>query len=244
MSDASTGFIRHPFVSRLRRYLFTGLLIWIPLGVTLFIFQLFIGYMDRLVTLFPRAWQPIELVGFDIPGLGVILALLILLLTGFLASNYLGRLLLGLGNEVLEHIPLVRSVYSAAKQISDTMFANKGKSFRKVVMIRYPQKDTWSLAFQTGETLGELDEKVPGHKISVFVPTTPNPTSGFLLMVPPEDVIELEMSVDDALKMIISLGVIVPPWPKPKEDETAPPAKAEITGGDTVPTLAPPRRRL
>ena len=238
MNGTDTSAAKRPRISRLRRYLLTGLLIWIPLGVTIFVFQLFIGYMDRLVTLFPSAWQPINLVGFNIPGLGVILAVLILLLTGFLASNYLGRMLLTLGGELLEHIPLVRSVYSAAKQISDTMFTNKGRSFRKVVLIRYPQKDSWSLAFQTGETLGELDEKVPGHKISVFVPTTPNPTSGFLLMVPPEDVIELEMSVDDALKMILSLGVIVPIWPKPKQ--AAEPA--EITGGDTLPELAPRRR--
>lgn len=230
-----------PVMTRLRRYLLTGLLIWIPVGVTIFIFQLFIGFMDQLIYLFPRAWQPLQLVGFNIPGIGVVLALVILLLTGFLASNYLGRWLLGLGSELLEHIPLVRSVYSAAKQISDTMFTNKGKSFRKVVMIRYPQKDTWSLAFQTSDTLGELNMKLPGHMVSVFVPTTPNPTSGFLLMVPQEDMVELDMSVDDALKMILSLGVIVPPWPKPaKPDDTA---GSDTTGGDTLPELAHPRRR-
>jgi len=224
-----------PIMARLRRYIVTGMLIWIPLAVTIFIFQLFIGYMDQLVYLFPYAWQPQQLVGFNIPGLGVVLALLILLITGFLASNYLGRFLLSIGNEVLEHIPLVRSVYSAAKQISDTMFTNKGRSFRKVVMIRYPQKDTWSLAFQTSESLGEVNMKMPGHMVSVFVPTTPNPTSGFLLMVPRDDMIELDMSVDDALKMIISLGVIVPPWPKPHGPQ-------DTTGGDTVPELADPRR--
>jgi len=237
MMQTESSKMQRSFMGRVRRYLFTGLIIWIPLGVTIFIFQLFIGYMDQLVLLFPRAWQPIELVGFNIPGLGVILALLILLFTGFLASNYLGRMLLGLGNELLEHIPLVRSVYSAAKQISDTMFSNKGRSFRKVVLIRYPQKDTWSLAFLTGDTLGEVSAKMPEHMVSVFVPTTPNPTSGFLLMVPQDDMIELEMSVDDALKMIISLGVFVPVWPSPKQ-------KADVTGGDTVPELAPPRRRL
>lgn len=226
---------KRTFAGRLRRYLLTGLIIWIPMGVTIFVLQLFIGFMDKLVTLFPRAWQPIELIGFNLPGLGIVLALLILLITGFIASNYLGRMLLSLGAELLEHIPLVRSVYSAAKQISDTMFANKGKSFRKVVLIRYPQKDTWSLAFQTSDTLGELNEKVPGHMISVFVPTTPNPTSGFLLMVPQHDMIELEMSVDDALKMIISLGVIVPPWPRVKQPE-------DPTSGDTVPELADPIR--
>jgi uncharacterized membrane protein len=229
-----------PVMTRLRRYLLTGLFIWVPLGVTIFIFQLFIGFMDQLIYLFPHAWQPLQLVGFNIPGIGVVLALVILLLTGFLGSNYLGRWLLGLGAELLEHIPLVRSVYSAAKQISDTMFTNKGQSFRKVVMIRYPQKDTWSLAFQTSESLGEVNAKMPGHMVSVFVPTTPNPTSGFLLMVPQQDMIELEMSVDDALKMILSLGVIVPPWPKPSRPGDG--SGSDTTGGDTLPELAHPRR--
>ncbi len=210
--------LRNPsMMARLRRYILTGLFVWVPLAVTIIIFQLIVGYADNLLLLLPEAWQPRALFGFNIWGLGAILVLLILFLTGFLASNYLGRFLLGLGNEFVEHIPVVRSVYSAVKQISDTMFTNKGNSFRKVVMIRYPQKDTWSLAFQTSESLGEVNMKMPGHMVSVFVPTTPNPTSGFLLMVPRDDMIELDMSVDDALKMIISLGVIVPPWPKPHE---------------------------
>jgi len=226
---------KRPLMARLRRYLITGLVIWIPLGVTLFVIQLFIGYMDGLVTVFPRSWQPAQLVGFNIPGLGVVLVVLILLFTGFLASNYLGRILLSLGNELLEHIPLVRSIYTTAKQISDTMFSNTGRSFRKVVLIRYPNRDTWSLAFQTGESLGELNAKLPEHMVSVFVPTTPNPTSGFLLMVPQDDMIELQMSVDEALKMIISLGVIVPPWPPARQSPGA-------AGGDTVPELADPHR--
>jgi uncharacterized membrane protein len=224
---------RRTLMARLRRYLFTGLVIWIPLAVTIFIIQLFIGYMDQLVTLFPHAWQPLQLVGFNIPGLGVVLAVVILLFTGFLASNYLGRVLLSLGNELLEHIPLVRSIYTTAKQISDTMFSNQGRSFRKVVLIRYPNKETWSLAFQTSESLGEVNAKMPEHMVSVFVPTTPNPTSGFLLLVPQDDMIELEMTVDEALKMIISLGVIVPPWPRPHRPD-------DPTGGDTVPELADP----
>ena len=224
-----------PMMARLRRYILTGVLVWVPLAVTIFVFQLIIGYADGLLLLLPDAWQPKALLGFNLPGLGVIVVLLILFLTGFLASNYLGRILLGLGNEFLEHIPVVRSVYSAVKQISDTMFTNKGKSFRKVVMIRYPQKDTWSLAFQTSESLGEVNTKMPGHMVSVFVPTTPNPTSGFLLMVPQKDMIELEMSVDDALKMIISLGVIVPPSPEPKDP-------SETAGGDAIPKLAEPSR--
>jgi uncharacterized membrane protein len=233
MTDELQQTGRRTLMARLRRYLLTGLVVWIPLGVTIFVIQFFISNMDQLVTLFPDAWQPSNLVGFNIPGLGVILALVVLLLTGFLASNYLGRILLKMGNELLEHIPLVRSVYTTAKQISDTMFSNTGRSFRKVVLIRYPQKDTWSLAFQTGESLGELNAKLPEHMVSVFVPTTPNPTSGFLLMVPQDDMIELQMTVDEALKMIISLGVIVPPWPRPDQQPAA--------GGDTVPELAEPR---
>jgi len=225
---------KRTLMARLRRYLFTGLVVWIPLGVTILVFRFFLGYVDKLVTVLPHSWQPAQVVGFDIPGIGVLMALVVLLLTGFIASNYLGRALLTLGNEILEHIPLVRSVYSAAKQISDTMFSNKGRSFRKVVLIRYPNKDTWSLAFQTGESLGEVNAKLPEHMLSVFVPTTPNPTSGFLLMVPQDDMIELEMSVDEALKMIISLGVIVPPWPRAHRPD-------EVTGGDTVPELADPR---
>ena len=224
---------KRPRKGLIRRYLLTGLLAWVPAGVTLFVVQLFAGYLGGLVRLFPAAWQPKALIGIDIPGLsallGIILILFVLFITGFIASNFLGRYLLGLGDELLEHIPLVRSVYSTAKQISETMFSNKGKSFRKVVLIRYPQKDTWSLAFQTSDTLGELNAKVPGDMISVYVPTTPNPTSGFLLMVPPQDVIDLEMSVDEALKMIISLGVIVPPYPRPVR-------------GQAVPALAPEKR--
>lgn len=212
--------------SLFRRYLLTGLVIWIPLGVTLLVVQFFADYLGELVELLPDAWQPKVVIGVDIPGMealiGIALVVSVLLLTGFIASNFLGRQLLQLGEEILEHIPLVRSVYSGAKQISETMFSKKGKSFRKVVLIRYPQKDTWSLAFQTSDTLGELNAKVPGNMISVFVPTTPNPTSGFLLMVPTEDVIELEMTVDEALKMIISLGVIVPVWPKPEKGAVAP----------------------
>ncbi|HSN17153.1 MAG TPA: DUF502 domain-containing protein [Gammaproteobacteria bacterium] len=236
MTDDQQLLGRRSLMARLRRYLFTGLVIWIPLGVTLFIIQLFIGYMDGLVTLFPTAWQPAQLVGFNIPGLGVVLVVLVLLFTGFLASNYLGRVLLSLGNELLEHIPLVRSIYTTAKQISDTMFSKTGRSFRKVVLIRYPNKDTWSLAFQTGESLGEVNAKMPEHMVSVFVPTTPNPTSGFLLLVPQDDMVELQMSVDEALKMIISLGVIVPPWPPVKRPQ-------DPTGGDTVPELADPVHR-
>ncbi len=214
-----------PVRSRIRRYLVTGIVIWLPIVATLFVLGIFVGYLDKLVLLLPEKWQPVHLIGFAVPGLGVIMALVILLITGFIASNFLGRQLLQLGEDILEHIPLVRSIYSTAKQISDTMFSKKGKSFRKVVLIRYPQKDTWSLAFVTSDSLGEVNVKAPRQLISVFIPTTPNPTSGFLIMVPPEDTVELDMTVDEALRMIISLGVIIPPYPR-------------LASGKTVPGLA------
>ena len=243
MNDKSQESSKRPLTSRIRRYLISGFIIWIPLGVTIFIIQLFAGYTAGLVSLLPNALHPDVLLGFYFPGmraiLGFIIVILVLLVTGFIASNFLGRQLLALGGELLEHIPLVRSIYSAAKQISDTMFSNKGKSFRKVVLIRYPQKETWTLAFQTGDTLGELNAKMPGDMLSVFVPTTPNPTSGFLLMVPAKDVIELEMNVDEALAMIISLGVIVPEWPR----KAPPGAPDEPQEPPTAPQLAHQKRR-
>lgn len=215
-----------PVRSRIRRYLITGIVIWLPIVATLFVLGIFVGYLDKLVVLLPEKWQPVHLIGFAIPGLGVIMAFVILFITGFIASNFLGRQLLQLGEDILEHIPLVRSIYSTAKQISDTMFSKKGKSFRKVVLIRYPQKDTWSLAFVTNDSLGEVNVKAPRQLISVFIPTTPNPTSGFLIMVPLEDTVELDMTVDEALRMIISLGVIIPPYPR-------------LGSGKTVPGIAP-----
>src|SRR5574337_2106725 len=209
---------KRPHKSLIRRYLITGLLAWVPLGVTIFVITFFGKYLSGVVNLLPDRWQPYHLIGYHIPGLstviGLIVVLVILFVTGFIASNFFGRYLLGLGDDLLEHIPLVRSIYSTVKQISDTMFSNKGKAFRKVVLVRYPQKDTWSLAFLTSDTLGEISVKAPRELISVFIPTTPNPTSGFLILVPQEDVIELEMSVDEAFKMIVSLGVIVPPYPR------------------------------
>ncbi len=211
-----------PIRTRIRRYLITGVIIWLPIVATLFVLGLFVGYLDQLVLLLPEKWQPYHLLGFHIWGLGVIIALIIVFITGFIASNFLGRQLLQLGEDILERIPLVRSIYSTAKQISDTMFSNKGKSFRKVVLVRYPHKESWSLAFVTHDSLGEINIKAPRQLISVFIPTTPNPTSGFLIMVPPEDAIELEMSVDEALRLIISLGVIIPPYPRVASGKTLP----------------------
>ncbi len=199
----------------IRRYLVAGLLIWVPLGVTFLVLRVLVRFMDRSLVLLPGAYRPENLIGFNIPGLGVILTLALLLGTGLLVTNLFGRKLIGGWESLLARIPLIRSIYSGAKQVAETMLAEGGQSFNKVLLIPYPRKGVWSLAFQTGTDVGEVQAKTSQEVICAFVPTTPNPTSGFIVMVPRADVIELEMSVDAALRMIISLGVVVPPWSGP-----------------------------
>lgn len=195
----------------LRRYLFAGLLIWLPLGVTLLVIKLLIETMDGTLVLLPTAYHPDTLLGFHLPGLGVLLAILIVLGTGMVAANIFGNQLIAAWERLLARIPLVRSIYSAVKQLTETLFSSGGQSFRKVLLIEYPRPGTWTLAFQTGTAIGEAQQKTGQDVVNIYVPTTPNPTSGFFLMVPKKDVIELDMSVDDGLKMIISMGAIVPP---------------------------------
>ncbi len=193
-----------------RRYLIAGLLLWLPLGVTVLVVRLLVGTMDQTLLLLPERYRPDALLGFHIPGLGLVLAVLVVLITGILVANLFGRRLVGLWERLLSRIPLVRSVYSAVKQLAETMFSGGGQSFRKVLLIEYPRRGLWTLAFQTGTGVGEAQQKTGRDVVNVYVPTTPNPTSGFFLMVPREDVVELDMSVDDGLKMIISMGVVVP----------------------------------
>lgn len=194
----------------LRRYLIAGLLLWLPLGVTILVIRLLIGTMDQTLLLLPERLRPDALFGFHIPGLGLVLAVSVVLLTGMLVANLFGRRLLTLWERLLSRIPLVRSIYMAVKQLAETMFSGGGQSFRKVLLIEYPRRGLWTLAFQTGTGAGEAQQKTGREVVNVYVPTTPNPTSGFFLMVPREDVVELDMSVDDGLKMIISMGVVVP----------------------------------
>lgn len=193
-----------------RRYLIAGLLLWLPLGVTVLVVRLLVGTMDQTLLLLPERYRPDALLGFHVPGLGLVLAVLVVLVTGILVANLFGRRLVGLWERLLSRIPLVRSVYSAVKQLAETMFSGGGQSFRKVLLIEYPRQGLWTLAFQTGTGVGEAQQKTGRDVVNVYVPTTPNPTSGFFLMVPREDVVELDMSVDDGLKMIISMGVVVP----------------------------------
>ncbi|WP_435685436.1 DUF502 domain-containing protein [Sedimenticola selenatireducens] len=199
----------------IRRYLVAGLLVWVPLGITLLVVRLLVRWLDGSLLLLPEAYRPENLLGFSIPGLGVVVSVLILFVTGVLAANLFGRSLVSVWERLLARIPLVRSIYSGAKQLAETMFSEAGQSFRKVLLIEFPRKGLWTLAFQTGTDAGEAQHKTGRDVINVYVPTTPNPTGGYFVMVPREDVIELEMSVDDGLKMLMSMGAVVPHADKP-----------------------------
>ncbi|MAF84477.1 MAG: DUF502 domain-containing protein [Gammaproteobacteria bacterium] len=199
-----------------RRYLIAGLLVWIPIGFTLFVLNLVIGLMDRTLLLLPLAYQPENLLGVNIPGLGILLSIIVLLLTGMLVANFIGKRLVSASERLLNRIPLVRSIYSASKNFTEVLFTNTSQAFKKVLLIEYPRKGVYSLCFQTSTELAEIQARTSADMICVFVPTTPNPTSGFIIMVPVEDTIELDMDIESALKMIVSLGVVVPPWVREK----------------------------
>jgi uncharacterized membrane protein len=199
-----------------RKYLIAGLLVWMPLGITFLVIKAIVGFLDKTVLLLPETYQPDNLIGFHIPGLGVLLAVILVLTTGMIVANLLGRRLVNAWESLLSRIPLVRTLYAGVKQIMEAVLAADAKSFRRVLLVEYPRKGVWSLAFMTSEQLGEVQEKTESDVISVFIPTTPNPTSGFVLMVPEKDVILLDMSVEEGLKMIISMGVVVPDWQKTK----------------------------
>jgi uncharacterized membrane protein len=206
-------------MAALRRYLMAGLLVWVPLGVTLLIVAFLVDLMDQTLRLLPESIQPENVLGFRIPGLGAVLTAVIVFVTGMIVTNLFGMQLFNIGERILQRIPLVRSIYASVKQVTESMFSS-GKSFRKVVLVEYPRKGMWSLAFQTGTGAEEVRDKTGRDVTNVFIPTTPNPTSGFFLMVPREDVIELDMSVDEGLKLLLSVGVVVP---EPKKDKVTDP---------------------
>lgn len=199
-------------MKRLRRYFVAGLLVWIPIGVTIFVVRILIGLMDKSLVFLPQRYRPEEWLGFAIPGLGIVLTVLLLLVTGLFVANFVGRYMVGLWESLLERIPVVRSVYSGAKNFAEIVLSDSSQSFKKVLLIEYPRKGIYSLAFQTGSRLGEVQARTGEDVICAFVATTPNPTSGFIVMVPRNEIIELEMEVDEAIKMIVSLGVVVPAW--------------------------------
>ncbi|WP_034926046.1 DUF502 domain-containing protein [Candidatus Accumulibacter vicinus] len=195
----------------MKRYFITGLLIWVPLAITAWVLVLIVGAMDQSLRLLPEAIHPRTVLGFDIPGVGAVLTLLIIFLTGLLAANFIGQRLVAWWELLLARIPVVNSIYHSVKQVSDTLFSSSGNAFRKALLIEYPRRGSWTIAFLTGQPGGEVLRHLDGEHVSVYVPTTPNPTSGFFLMLPRTEVIELDMSVDTALKYVISMGVVAPP---------------------------------
>jgi uncharacterized membrane protein len=200
-------------MSTLRKYIIAGLLVWLPLAATVVIIKMVIDLLDKTILLLPPEWQPASVLGISIPGFGVILAIAILLITGMLAANLFGRKLVNFWEAVLNRIPLVRTIYNSVKQISTTLFDSQGKSFRKVVMLEYPRKGLWSIGFLSNENVSADIDGLEEGLVAVFVPTTPNPTSGFIIMTPRNDIIELNMTVEEGFKFIISMGVIVPEGP-------------------------------
>jgi uncharacterized membrane protein len=198
----------------LKKYFITGLLIWVPLAITAWVLSLIVRTMDQSLLLLPEVLQPERLIGFYIPGIGALMTLLIVLGTGLITANILGQKLVRFWEGVLSRIPVVKSVYYSVKQVSDTLFSSSGEAFRKALLVEYPRKGSWTIAFMTGTPGGDVVNHLTNH-VSVYVPTTPNPTSGFFLMMDKSEVIELDMSVDEALKYIISMGVVTPPAPYP-----------------------------
>ncbi len=196
--------------SLVRRYLVAGFLVWVPVLVTVWVIKFIISLMDKSIDLLPHTWQPVNFLGFDLPGLGLVLTLVILFFTGMFVTNFLGRRLVEQWDKIINRIPLVRSVYMGVKQVMQTLFTPGGTAFRKVLLVEYPRKGLWSIAFQTAFTSEEVSKHIKTDMLTIFIPTTPNPTSGFLMMIPKKDVIELDISVDQALKMVISLGVVQP----------------------------------
>jgi uncharacterized membrane protein len=197
-------------MASLRKWLLAGLLVIVPLGITAAVLQWVIRLLDQTLQILPAAWQPEKLIGFYFPGFGVLLALLILLAVGAIASNFFGRKLVSWSNSLLGRIPVVRSIYTSVKQVSDTLFSENGNAFRKAVMVQWPLEGMWTIGFVTGVPSGEVLNHVQGEHVSVYVPTTPNPTSGYFMLMPKTQCIELAMSVDEALKYIVSMGVVTP----------------------------------
>jgi len=193
-----------------KKYFITGLLIWIPLVITIWVLLLVVDTLDQTLLLLPPEWRPEQWLGIRVRGMGVVLTVLIVFVTGVLAANFIGQRLVRVWNELLHRIPFFSSVYSAVKQVSDTLFSSKGEAFRKAVLVQWPREGMWTIAFLTGVPGGDVATHLRGDYVSIYVPTTPNPTGGYFVMLPRSEVIELDMDVDDALKYVVSMGVAVP----------------------------------
>jgi len=215
----------------MRRYLIAGLLVWVPLGITIWVLHFLLTSLDQILLVLPEAARPRAVLGFDIPGLGVVVAFIILLFTGVIAANFAGQRLIGAWESILGRIPFVKSIYSSVKQVSDTLLSDKGNAFRKALLVEFPRPGSWTIAFQTGTPAQSVAPFLTEEHISVYVPTTPNPTGGYFLMLPRSQVRELDMTVDEALKYIISMGVVAP---RPHVGVPPPAIPRPVT------TLAPP----
>lgn len=203
-------------MKQLKKYFITGLLIWVPLVITVWVLSAIIGTMDQSLRLLPEALHPTHLFGFNIPGVGALLTLLVILLTGLVTTNIVGQRLVRFWESLLARIPIVKSIYYSVKQVSDTLFSGNGEAFRKVLLVHYPHPQAWSVAFQTGSPAGQIAETLPDEHVSVFIPTAPSPVNGFFFFVKKSETIELDISIDDALKYIVSMGV-VPPYPRKRK---------------------------
>jgi uncharacterized membrane protein len=194
----------------MKKYLITGLLIWIPLVITIWVLKLIVDALDQTLLLIPETWRTESVFGVHIPGLGVVITLVIVFVTGVFATNFFGAKLVDVWHDLLHRIPVVRSIYSSVKQISDTLFSSTGQAFRKALLVQWPREGMWTIAFQTGVPGGDVVNHLKGDYISVYVPTTPNPTGGYFVIVARKDAVELDMTVDEAMKYIISMGVVPP----------------------------------
>ena len=217
----------------MRKYFLTGLLVLVPLAITAWVLNLVIGTLDQSLLLVPKQWQPKELFGYDMPGFGAVLTLAIVFLTGLLTNNLVGRYVVRLGERLLKRVPVVSSLYGSVKQVSDTLFSSSGNAFRQAVLIPYPHADSYTIGFLTGVPGGDVKNHLVGEYVSVYVPTTPNPTSGFFLMMERSRVVELDMTVDAALKYIVSMGVVAP--------EATVPNVPAAAGSDKIAVLSEPR---
>jgi uncharacterized membrane protein len=194
----------------MKKYFITGLLVLVPLFITVWVITSLIGMMDQSLLLLPLEWRPKNVIGFELPGIGALLTLLIIFVTGLIATNIFGQQIILWWELLLSRVPVVKSIYASVKQVSDTLFSNSGNAFRQAVLIQFPHQGAWTIAFITGQPSGDVANHLQGDFVSVYVPTTPNPTGGYFIMLPKETVTYLDMSVDEALKYIISMGVVAP----------------------------------
>lgn len=217
----------------IKKWVIAGLLVWIPLVATVWVMQLLIRFLDRSLMFVPAPWRPEQWFGFEIPGIGIVLSLVLILATGFLAANFIGKRVVRAGEGILSRIPLVRTIYSSVKRLTETVLDEDSTSFRKVLLVQWPREGLWTLAFQTGDPVAVVEAETGREMVTIFVPTTPNPTSGFIMFSPREDVTVLDMAVEDAVRMIISLGAVTPDKaPTLTEQEAAQLAGTAVDGGE------------